>query len=68
MELIVSYVGRPMIGSMVGFRSAPTMSALAVLIRSCQDCGGNYRVRAMVDLTRSGLWWIQGGEGHGGFE
>ena len=30
--LMVSYVGRPMIGSMVGFGKAPTMSALAGLM------------------------------------
>ena len=39
MELIVSYVGRTMIGSMVRFGKVPTNPELAGVIENCQGCG-----------------------------
>ena len=56
MELIVSYVGRTMIGSMVRFGKVPTNPELAGLIENCQGCGEFDRVRAAVDSTGSGTW------------
>ena len=45
MQLIVSYFGRPMTGSMVEFRKSPTTSALARLIGAFWGFG---------DVDRSG--------------
>ena len=50
MELIVSYVGRPMMGSIFGSVKNPTMSELAGIIGACWGRGGIDGVGAVVAL------------------
>ena len=57
-----SYVGSPIIGSIVSLGKAPTMLDLAGLVGDCQVCGGFDRVKAMVFLTGLGLLRHQQGK------
>ena len=55
-----------MIGSMVGFRKAPTTLALYRLIVYFQGRGGVGGVKSVVDMTGLGTWWRQRVQGRGG--
>ena len=49
MELIVSYIGSPVIGSKVGLGKAATTPELDGLIRAFQGRGGINSIRTAVD-------------------